>query len=266
VSMVLEIKEGATLSYSPAKGYQASRVYRVSALAGASQVAKMVAAINDASLPDAGDVYPGIPFCFMVTRVVIGVPATDTVDIRVDYISWGYNSGPMADQDTILELGSAAQQEELYLDRDDNPVLLTFVDKDSETVTDQPGTWPAYLPQVHIVLTKQESSSPLSKARAYAGKVNSVSWRMDPGSAAKSWLCNSITGVSTDNGNTYQIRYEFTHATSRPGGTWRQRVMARDPKTGHPPKILTSGVSYKTIDVYDTADFNILKLAPGDTI
>ena len=91
----------------------------------------------------------------------------------------------------------------------------------------------------------------------YEGHVNMNTWGLVPDSSEpKTWLCTGIGARTQDRGITYDVTYNFQYRAD----TWDHTIRFLDPGTGQPPSDLVEGTGYKDVQVYLTADFNLLNL------
>jgi hypothetical protein len=174
---------------------------------------------------------------------------------------WSFTPGT----ETQIELGSSVQQVETNKDKSSNDLKVShswtaaekarhFGDSVPTGLADpdiQGGQVTHFKPQTSLVLTKRQSSSPLSDSQAYVGKVNSGTWQ---GGAAGTWLCTGINGRSSDNGDHYDVVYSFQYA---PEG-WNPYYTYLMPD-GKPPET-TDTSSRKQADLYNTANFHNLPI------
>lgn len=85
----------------------------------------------------------------------------------------------------------------------------------------------------------------------FVNRVNTTEWR---GSAAGTWLCTNIEGVTGDDGVTWETRYSFQYRSDG----WQPEVVFTNDETGDPETNLVSGEGIKTVQWYSSADFNEL--------
>jgi len=86
-------------------------------------------------------------------------------------------------------------------------------------------------------LSRLESEPPLTKAVNFVEHTNK---RTFLGTGARTWLCTSITGVSSDGGETYQVTYTFEYRSE----TWDVKLAWADQETGATPNHLFSAIFY----------------------
>jgi hypothetical protein len=120
----------------------------------------------------------------------------------------------------------------------------------------QPVKLSAEVPYCIARFKRREGLSPLSKARAFVGRVNNdVPW-FDPEAFAREWKCISILGDTTDDGASYEVTYEFAASYF---GWDPEDVRFIDPYTGSAPDDLVEGVGIKHPDLPPEAALNSLK-------
>jgi hypothetical protein len=95
------------------------------------------------------------------------------------------------------------------------------------------------------------SVNPEILADTLVGRVNAFMWHWYP---AGTVLCTAITGVSTDWGLTWRVRYLFQFNWD----AWVETVAYVDMVTGKPPSDLVAGTGIKDIDPYPVGNFNLL--------
>ncbi len=264
VTVVDHMVEGTAMSFTRAQGYTSSRMIHLKGLAGGNTEVIKFNALNDSNIPGNGSRHPSIGILYVESTGISEVVGPDSVIVRVNYVQKP-NFASSREGNRVFSLGGGGVQEEADKDKDGNKQPTTFEGDE------QGGSWSAFKPQVRTSVTKVSATSPLSDAKLYIGRVNSVKWRVDPDSGPRTWLCTDITGTSEDNGQSYVNTYQFLHATDRniPQGEtepkWDIFLVYRKPN-GH---VLTDaetivGTTEKSIKFYKEADFNALNLAPGD--
>lgn len=95
------------------------------------------------------------------------------------------------------------------------------------------------------------SVNPELLADTLVGRVNAYMWHWYP---AGTVLCTAITGVSTDWGVTWRVRYLFQFNWDE----WVETVAYVDMVTGKPPSDLVVDTGIKDIDPYPVGNFNLL--------
>jgi hypothetical protein len=116
--------------------------------------------------------------------------------------------------------------------------------------------------------TRRELSRPDARAQEYVGKVNSRKLFED--GDEKLWMCTRLDGTTDDNGESYNVTYEFQKAANSADG-WRGFAYYTDPATGQLPEFLgapgqgpEAGAGITTVELYDSIDFHQLNLRIGE--
>jgi hypothetical protein len=122
---------------------------------------------------------------------------------------------------------------------------------------EQGGTVTVMIGERSRIYTVREQIDPTVIAQGFENTVNdAVWWFGDPGT----WLCTSIQGTSDNSGvlvatpTEWINRYEFQY---RSGG-WNPEVVYSDVLTNEPVPDPVQDVGIKTIESYDTVDFEAL--------
>ncbi len=168
--------------------------------------------------------------------------------------------------DPLLEVGATLTSAETNEDKNGDVIIVSHTPTTmttAETHGEYPDTddniivsgvtVPILIPTHTLRFSHSSSSSPEADAMAYVGMVNSAYWH---GGDAKTWLCMSITGRSTDNGATYQVQYEFgwrPYSDNVQG--WEARVYLIDKSTGKPFKNLVEDTGKKWVEIYNATAF-----------
>lgn len=97
------------------------------------------------------------------------------------------------------------------------------------------------------------SSLVLNFAQTYVGMVNKDPWGSAPG-AARTWLCESVRGISRDGGLSYEVTVTFHYRKK----TWDFLVVFINPDTGKPPKGLKKDSGYKLVRGYDEGTLPVM--------
>lgn len=251
-----DVIEGSSVRLT-ADGYEADRVFLVDGVTGPAHAMEYLA-LTVPGLPQWGEPHPSIPDAF-VNAIVPTSKGGGSFSIRVGYAPRKSSSDPA--QTTIM-VGTTCQQETVY--QDVNGVLLTVTgpDPDDADVTKtQAGTMSVFRPQTTLQFRRTEEESPGDKSILYSGKVNSTKWTVHPNSQPGQWLCMGIVGVSSDNGATYEVTYDFVFKDTVPTKDWRGVIVYMDTTTGRPAagvSLSNGGIKYAA--AYLGINFNLLGL------
>jgi len=143
-----------------------------------------------------------------------------------------------------------------------------FDDKTSTFQHPQGIIVPKLMTDSRIGFTRKELSDPSDKSDFFTGKVNEAGWLVREDDSARTWMCMAILGVSTDNGSTYDVAYDFQKAKERLiGGLlikgWDPEITYQLPDGQIPIDIdhaNQGGLAHKGAQIYSEADFNELNL------
>jgi len=260
ITVTEDIIEGQAAAIT-SNGPTATRVFR--AQTDASET--MMEILADASIPQYFDSYPdtgGTGQFIDIFALEISVEPTDRqnniYNVTVQYArpdAIEKEAGETAD-DSLIQVGSSVTSEETQVDKDGNQLVIQLTNE-----PDQNGSVDIQVPETVLLFERKEGSSPLSKSIANTGKVNSAS--LGSGTyAAKTLLCLGIEGVSSDNGDTWQVTYRFQYKP----GTWNAEAVYEDPETGriHEDVDLSSAANstngWIDKEIYSEADFSNLNL------
>lgn len=159
------------------------------------------------------------------------------------------NSNPNDDGPGVATVGAVVETLETEFDR--TGTEITVQREAGAPTLIQPVQYRR--PSPVIEFSRWENTNPRTRAETYVGKINSALWN---GYAAETVLCTAIVGTTRDDGDTYDVRYEFEQRS-----TWDTTVVYIDEQTGRPPSGLVEGVSKKTnIKLYNTANFSLLNI------
>lgn len=117
----------------------------------------------------------------------------------------------------------------------------------------QGGEVDVQIPQLVLQTDRIEKFSPKAKAKEFVGTVNSNIIGTD---LPRTWLCTSIQGRTDNDGESYNVTYEFQFNPE----TWDAIVVFIDKETGNPPPGLVEGEGIQVVQVYRAKDFNRLKI------
>lgn len=109
-------------------------------------------------------------------------------------------------------------------------------------------------PRPVIEFTRWESSSPQARADSHVGKTNSDLWN---GYAVGTVLCTAIVGTTRDEGDSYDVRYEFEVKENG----WDGTAVFIDEANGRPVSGLVDGVSTKSVPLYESISFSDLSIS-----
>lgn len=154
--------------------------------------------------------------------------------------------------DSLIQVGSSVTGSTTQVDKDG-----AQIDVDLTGQTTQVGTVEVQVPEVVLSFERREVASPITKAIANTGFVNSAS--LGGGTyAVRTLLCLGIEGVSTDDGESYQVSYRFQY---RPA-TWDAVIAYIDPETDRPHEDIDIGTAdgIEVVKVYSEVDFSSLTL------
>lgn len=228
---------------------------RAHGLAGANALALIDAALEDAQMPQPGDVLDATLFPTM--RVV--ERNVERVDCQVS-VKWAFvvviyrtksstvQSEPDDNAPGVITVGAVVETVEEAMDRATTPAQIT-VEHDGVT---QGGTVQVRRARPVLRFSRREETSPDGRAEAHVGNVNSTTFA---GHGAGEVFCQSIIGRSDDGGESYLTDYEFD---VNPDGH-NPTVFFRG-EDGLPPDGLVSGTGIKTVTSYDESNFNALNL------
>lgn len=240
-------------------GITVTKIGRASGIEGAGD-AYLKEVLDDAAMPDYGDQHPTINTIYL-SDINIAPDDCGKARIQLTYTTPDYTSAPINDTGPgLIEVGATISEVDTEKDINGDQITVAhdFSSTDSDRgVESQGGVVRTFMPQMRLRQSRKESVNPQSKANTYVGRVNSFGiW----GYPAESLLCVGITGTSDDNGNSYNVTYEFQY---NPDG-WGATAVFIDPETGRPPAgLATSGVNagVVTVDVLQQINFSGLILS-----
>lgn len=257
ITVTEDIVEGQSVAFT-ANGPAGTRVFRVKTTAQET----MFEILQDASIPQYGDAYPntggtGQPaFIYAVEISCVPLERDNSVyEVVVNYARPDFSQKePSEDSaDSVIQVGSSVTSGKTQKDKDGNQIVVSLSGE-----PDQVGDVDIQTPETVLVFERRESNNPVTKSLANVGKVNSVA--LGSGTyAVRTLLCLGIEGVSTDDGETWQVSYRFQY---RPG-TWDATIVYIDPETDRPHDdidLSTAGTGWVEEQIYDTVDFTSLSL------
>lgn len=234
-------------------GYEIIRQAICSGISGdATEQALLAMFSADAGVPHYGDAHPELDFVWL-NNIECEIVGPGKAKVTFIYSS----QYPFANDPAYTQIseGSTAASYQTCKDYSGTAISVKASSTASATTT-QSVPVDVFKPIRSVTFTRIENANPGPLSELYVGKVNSVEWSYDPGSTARQWLCTGITGNSEDGGVTYRVTYSF----EKNGDTWDQIVFYVDPVTGRAPGTLDSS-NYKSVQLYNTANFNLLGLA-----
>jgi len=209
---------------------------------------RLIDALLALDVPQRGDYHP--VFTDLPVDNVRATPVADSSDMANVRIRYAYPTGaagfinfPDETAPPQIEIVSAVvpmTTEFCYVGRGNNTqqnqiVLLHVTEEDETSVPRyQVGEVEIQVPVAIVRYRRRERKNPQDKARDYVGTVNSKGVF---GDVAHMWLCTRLGGPSDDGGQSYNVTYEF----QRNVDSWDKVVVFRDPDTGYPMQIPTSG-------------------------
>ena len=222
----------------------------VDGLEGVPEHQRLLAALAATDVPQRGQYHPiitDLPVDNVRATLVPDSPDKANVRIRYAYPtgSDGFINFPDETAPPQIEIVSAVvpmTTEFCYVGQGNNTkqnqiVLVHSTQLDVEGPPDlnyQVGEVEIQVPVEIVRYRRRERKSPHGKARLYVGTVNSRPVFAD---AEHMWLCTKLGGPSDDGGQSYNVTYEF----QRNVDSWDKVVVFRDPDTGYPMQIPSSG-------------------------
>lgn len=245
-----------------ADGKKVTRVFMVTGIQG-NPVDIIPAALTAGSIPQVGDAHPSIG---TITCDSVTANPVDAAEVQV---SANYSTlregqtGVDEEAQVQISFSSSVQSVETneFFDGTNKKLMVleyTFPpDEDPEgTATPKKVVPTASREQAILVatLSRLESEPPLNKAVQFVEHTNK---RTFLGTGARTWLCTSITGVSSDGGETYQVTYTFEFREE----TWDVKLAWADQETGAiPDDVDTQAEAFKDFQLQPTANFQELDL------
>lgn len=239
-------------------GWQFERTAVVTGVTGDGHE-KLLNAMNTAGIPVLGTAHPSAP----ATYLREAIPTADdssTVRIRLIYA----DPMNMSHRQLIntIEVGGTLSQVETEFDRFGTMMYTTYTypvghSHNAGEMIDQPSLVSLLIPEHTITKSRLEYGSPGPVAKDFVGTVNAAGWNLDPAAALGTWLCTGITGRSNDGGSSFVATYSFQYR----GDTWKTEIRFKDPVCGVGPMDLIANVGYKTYEIYNIMNFNLLGLA-----
>ncbi len=239
--MAISVKEDllfATPAQISLKKKQFFRKFRVTGLSSVAPTARgpasllAVDAVTGFTMPLLGDQYPGYPdyYVSQLTPHCVGV---DVYHVLVTY------EFPVYADSFLTSFSGSFAEEPTFFDASGNPAIVEYTPAGSTAAIKKPAQLKKR--KLHATLSFHflEQQNPEQLTLAYAGAVNSNSWR---GQAARTWLCLPITGSSQD-GIWYKNAYAFAFNPS----TWDEYAVFKRTDGSVPADIaqlVTDGSTY----------------------
>jgi hypothetical protein len=277
--------DGTVVLESTPTGYSARATYLVRNLVG-DGLGLYASALFAKGLPSPGDEFAWITGLKASGARVVSIDGFSST-AKVE-ISWGFpavNIGPWenpADDnavpqlETFTSLVTVATNLHQAGDFAGDPIRVNWPTRlrnqdpnDGLTTAPETGASVQYMrPVSGLRFTRRELSRPDARAQEYVGKVNSRKLFED--GDEKLWMCTRLDGTTDDNGESYNVTYEFQKAANSADG-WRGFAYYTDPATGQLPEFLgapgqgpEAGAGITTVELYDSIDFHQLNLRIGE--
>lgn len=260
--------EDVTFNRAVGDGYSGTQSWIVEGLTGGDALEKAYQALQAPELPKPGEFYPAYALNTIV-RNVSAKPMTNPTKAKV-VVTVGRPEAQFREPDEsapgTVFVGMTLQEFETAYNVDGQQIITTreVTDSDGNTTLEElPGTVSALFPVMVLGATRRESNTPADKARDHVGKLNSLYFGgEDPGR----WLCVRLEGDSEDDGETYDVTYEFHRSPLFRYGTasdqtysgWDALVVHQE--DGRPIKDPVLGESLKIIRLYEEINHNVLGL------
>lgn len=180
----------------------------------------------------------------ILRSIIADAVAPDTVVCTLVY---EVPSVRVAPNSTLIEVGTRQVQRTTNKDAEGNTITVEYNGDVRSVLISTTGT------ESYLICRRTEDTDPSTKSENYTDHTNSDTFRGRP---PGTWICNSITGVSQDGGNTYEVTYEFTYRATG----WQENVVYIDSETGTPPADLVEGVGDKMVTVKRAIPFAALGL------
>ncbi len=246
-----DLLAGASFSLGPA-GPSATRVFVVES----DTAITPRAAIEATGIPLYGDAYPDIGstyfdvFAYEFTCTPLDDNRKYQVVVNYSRPEPNQQTASTDPDDCIIQIGSSVSAGKTQKDNTGTQISVTLTDQPAQV-----GDVDIQIPETVISFERREGSSPLTKAAAYTGYVNSISVT---GFGARTLLCLGIDGNSSDGGTTWVVTYRFQYKVE----TWDAQIVYIDPETDRPhADVNIAGLDgFTVVEIYPTADFNNLDL------
>jgi len=234
-------------------GITATRMFVVEGLTG-DAASRQYAALQASGIPQRGDYHPAIPDIQVDDRRADFDNSAGIVRVTITYSV--LDAADVVGAASTIEIGAGLQSERTNRDANGKLISRSYelydLDADGNAINHRIVTSISAVdvqrPYVTYRVRMKLAQSPYTLARGYTGKVGG--WGS---SDYEQWMCQGITGDSSDGGATYDISFEFALATDADRG-WRAPVEEVDPRTGQ----VKPGGTIQFVQVYDWADFKNL--------
>lgn len=196
-------------------------------------------------IPKSGTQHPIETTCILEQRTFQALGPT-MAQVELVYRRPDYEQQNWPGYDFSISGGTALEQSETQLDKNGVQITVTH-----QNIT-QGGSVTVLRPRDQITFRNRVySSQPGVITRAYVGRTNSTAWNAgSPGT----WLCESIN-FELEDAQSDPPGWDFTYVFRFNPNGWNPQVVFIDPETGKPPTGLVANVGYKSVSIYDTADF-----------
>ena len=251
-----DVISGSSVGLS-ANGPTAVRVFMARTTAGET----MFDVLKDSNIPQYGALHPDTggsgQFPAILALAIECEPEqgqNDLFKVTVAYRRPEIGQKPPSTNpsDSIIQVGSSVTSDRTQKDNNGDQIFVSLTGQETQV-----GDVEIQIPETILLFERREATSPLSKSIDYTGKVNSAS--LASGTyAERTLLCLGVEGVSTDDGETWQVSYRFQYRAE----TWDATVVYIDPETDRPHNDinLTTNDGVSIVEIYPTADFSTLSL------
>jgi len=270
MATVRDLVEGSRVSQT-LEGIEATRVFLVDNVGGATGAARIASALNASGIPSLYSYHPNLSDlqCYNKNAEPASGSSIRQMRVTCQYKQLDDDEVPQDDnpgtgggttpKKAQINIGSTVQTVQTTNDKDGKEIILGPVDVPQDdgsvkTYPEQTGIVNVQVPQTTIRFSERRPESPGGLAFAFVGKVNSTSFVGIPKGMV---LCTRINGVSEDGGKTFKTDYEFQVNFYK----WEAQVIYIDQDTGLPLEGATIDNKGKArVPIYDEIDFNVLNL------
>lgn len=250
MSVILDIIDGSRARLTTT-GWELTRIAHVTGLTSSGEE-MLIAAAAVSGMPLIGSSHPAVWF-LILEEIIPEMVGAGEAKVRLIYRS-SEGSSPTGQNNVggaTIENGASTQQKETYEDASGNLLVVPYTDHDSQV---KPVS--VNRPQHTKTFSWVSYDDADYMAETFLGKVNSGTWRQDPGCAPRTWLCTEMSSRSRNGGKTYTITASFEKNTSPPAGNWDSTLVWIDPETGRPPSDVAEGNGQETFQMYQMVNFN----------
>jgi hypothetical protein len=248
MATTLDIEESTSISQNK-DGIRIERVAIVTGVTGSAS-AKLNTALNDAQMPDFGDVHPDVSGIYLndISGQVID---NETIKFVLSY----YNDPSTSDggETTSRASGSTVIEE---INSDINGDRFSAAYSNGVASINEAFSAEVERPRVTFDFTFTTSAFPKTTIDTYLGKINSVIWNSYP---VKTILCTAVNTEQQD--DNYKVRISFSYNPDTwvfIGKTaWAPPIFASTPADSG----LNLSTGLKTFEVYAQVDFSPLSLS-----